>query len=153
MKWSHQNNTNHGQVIISNITCYDLAIDKNGDIYVSDDEKNEVRRWKKGEKQGIIVAGGNGQGNSLTQLFDSQELFVDQLGQIYVANSWNHRIIPWCKEDKQGTVGGGENGKGQGLNQLNFPRNLSFDRQGNLYVADQENNQIQNLNGLDRFDF
>ncbi|CAF0856315.1 unnamed protein product [Adineta steineri] len=37
-----------------------LGIDNNGDLYVSDWKKNEVRRWKQGEIEGTIVAGGNG---------------------------------------------------------------------------------------------
>ena len=40
-------------------------MDNNGDLYISDSEKNVVRRWKTGDKNVTIVAGGNGQGNNL----------------------------------------------------------------------------------------
>jgi sugar lactone lactonase YvrE len=60
--WSRQNRTNV-QTIISNIYCNGLAMDRNGDLYVSDCRKNEVRRWKIGNRNGRIVAGGNGKGN------------------------------------------------------------------------------------------
>ncbi|CAF4160311.1 unnamed protein product, partial [Adineta steineri] len=58
------------QILIQNIQCWGLAIDKNGFLYVSDWEKHEVRRWKMGEynNEGIIVAGGNGKGDQLHQL-------------------------------------------------------------------------------------
>ncbi|CAF4163309.1 unnamed protein product, partial [Adineta steineri] len=34
------------QILIHNIDCSGLAMDKHGFLYVSDGEKNEVRRWK-----------------------------------------------------------------------------------------------------------
>ncbi|CAF0987105.1 unnamed protein product [Adineta steineri] len=52
------------QILINNIDCVGLAIDKHGFLYVSDWYNNEVRRWKMGEynNKGIVVAGGNGKG-------------------------------------------------------------------------------------------
>ena len=44
-------NGREDQILISGITCYGLAMDKNGDLYVSDYKKHEVRRWKVGEKK------------------------------------------------------------------------------------------------------
>ncbi len=49
MRWSRQNQSNGG-TIISDIDCSRLTMDKNGSLYVSDRVKNEVRRWKRGEK-------------------------------------------------------------------------------------------------------
>ncbi|CAF5019352.1 unnamed protein product, partial [Rotaria sp. Silwood1] len=40
-------------------------------------------QWKEDATQGIIVAGGQGQGNSLTQLSFPQEVFVGRLGTVY----------------------------------------------------------------------
>jgi sugar lactone lactonase YvrE len=91
-------------------------------------------KWLKDAKEGIVVAGGNGPGNSLTQLSHPQAVTVDQLGQIYVVDQ-NNRVMRWCKGDREGTIVVGGNGKGQQPNQLDYPIGLSFDRQGNLYVA------------------
>ena len=44
IRWSNQNKTNQ-QIIISDIDCSRLTMDKNGFIYVSDRAKHEVRRW------------------------------------------------------------------------------------------------------------
>ena len=93
-------------------------------------------KWNKGAKEGIIVAGGQGQGNALTQLYYPNGLFVDTSGTIYVSDSWNHRVMRWPKGAQQGTVIVGGNGEGNAPNQLNCPDGLSFDRHGNLYVAD-----------------
>ncbi len=92
---------------------------------------------------GITIAGGNGKGNSLTQLSSPGGVIVDQLGQIYVADFGNDRIMRWCKGAKEGTIVVGGNGRGKQSNQLYGPFGLSFDRQENLYVADFENVRIE----------
>ncbi len=104
---------------------------------------NHVMKWIKGATKGIIAAGGNGYGNSLTQLFYPQGVVVNKLGQIYVADQRNDRIVRWNKGAKEGTIVVGGNGYGQQPNQLDNPRGLSFDRQGNLYVVDCENDRMQ----------
>ncbi|CAF4818244.1 unnamed protein product, partial [Rotaria sp. Silwood2] len=93
--------------------------------------------------EGIVVAGGHGEEDALTQLYYPNGLFVDTLGTIYVADSSNNRVMRWPKGAKQGTVIVGGNGKGEGANQFNYPRGLSFDRQGNLYVVDWGNHRVQ----------
>ncbi|CAF1219948.1 unnamed protein product [Rotaria sp. Silwood1] len=64
VRWSRRNGT-CGDTIISNIACWGLTMDENGSLYVNDDEKHEVRRYKIGDTQGTVVAGGNGKGNRL----------------------------------------------------------------------------------------
>ncbi|CAF4519964.1 unnamed protein product, partial [Rotaria magnacalcarata] len=78
-------------------------------------------KWNKGAKEGIVVAGGQGQGSALTQLYYSEGIFVDTLGTLYVADSWNHRVMSWTQGAKQGTVIVGGNGQGAGANQFNNP--------------------------------
>ncbi|CAF3381964.1 unnamed protein product, partial [Rotaria sp. Silwood2] len=99
-----------------------------------------------GAKQGIVVAGGQGQGNGLTQLYYPQGVVVDQLGTVYVADCGNDRIMRWPKEATQGSVIVGGNGKGEQSNQLNWPIGLSSDRHGNLYVIDCGNDRAPRLN-------
>ncbi|CAF5226652.1 unnamed protein product, partial [Rotaria magnacalcarata] len=97
-----------------------------------------------GAKEGIVVAGGQGEGDALTQLYYPLRLFVDTLGTLYVADSLNHRVMRWTQGDnKQGTVIAGGNGAGAGANQFNSPVGLSFDRHGNLYVTDYNNHRVQ----------
>ncbi|CAF5068524.1 unnamed protein product, partial [Rotaria sp. Silwood1] len=67
VRWPRRNGTS-GETIISNISCLGLAMDDNGSLYVTDVGKHEVRRYRKGESQGTVVAGGNGSGNRLDQL-------------------------------------------------------------------------------------
>ncbi|CAF2119222.1 unnamed protein product, partial [Rotaria magnacalcarata] len=78
-------------------------------------------------KEGIVVAGGQGQGNALTQLSYPQGLFVDTLGTLYVTDALNHRVMRWTRgEKKQGTVIVGGNGFGAGPNQFYYPVGLSY---------------------------
>jgi sugar lactone lactonase YvrE len=103
-------------------------------------------KWVEGAKQGIVVAGGQGEGNGLTQLSYSNGIVVDQLGTVYVADEGNHRIMRWVKGATQGSVVVGGNGRGGQSNQLNEPRGLSFDRHGNLYVAEYGGCRVQKFN-------
>jgi DNA-binding beta-propeller fold protein YncE len=106
-------------------------------------------KWLEDAKEGIVVAGGQGQGNSLSQLSYPAGVIVDHLGTVYVADFDNNRIMRWCKGATEGNIIVGRNGKGEELNQLNCPCDLSFDRQGNLYVTDQDNHRVQRFN-IDR---
>ncbi|CAF1615860.1 unnamed protein product [Didymodactylos carnosus] len=103
-------------------------------------------KWEEGGKEGTVVAGGRGNGNSLTQLSYPYGVVLDQLSTVYVADGWNHRIMRWPKGATQGSVLMGGNGTGGEANQLYYPRDLSFDRHGNLYVVDNSNDRVQRFN-------
>ena len=47
-----------GEILISQIDCHGLAMDKNGFLYVTDYKMNEVRRYQIGQSRGIVIAGG-----------------------------------------------------------------------------------------------
>jgi sugar lactone lactonase YvrE len=141
VRWSRQNGTN-GEAIISDIDCSRLTMDKNGDLYVSNYKKHEVRRWKMGEKQGTIVAGGNGEGNKLSQLNFPTFLFVDENYSVYVSDTSNHRVMKWMKDAKEGIVVAGGQGQGNSLMQFYYPLGMVVDHLGNVYVADSYNHRI-----------
>ncbi|CAM6005293.1 unnamed protein product [Sphagnum balticum] len=107
MRWSRRKNAN-GQIIISDIDCRGLTMDNNGYLYVSDYEKNEVRRWRIGDDRGTIVAGGNGAGDHLHQLNSPRYIFVDEDYSVYVSDFKNHRVMKWIKGAKEGIVVAGE---------------------------------------------
>ncbi|CAF1182395.1 unnamed protein product [Adineta ricciae] len=136
-------NTNQSEILIHNISCWRLTMDKFGFVYVSDREKHEVRRWKKGEKgEGTLVAGGNGKGDQLNQFNVPTSLFVDDKQSIYVSDLGNHRVMKWRKDAQEGIVVAGGNGKGENLNQLNCPEGIIVDHEGQIYVADIYNHRI-----------
>ncbi|CAF0913582.1 unnamed protein product [Adineta steineri] len=140
IQWFNQNQ----QILIHNIDCFGLAIDKHGFLYVSDTVKDEVRRWKIGEynSEGIVVAGGNGQGNQLNQLSYPRFVFVDEEQSVYVSDVNNHRVMKWRKDAKEGTIVAGGNGYGGNLNQLSSPKGVTVDALGRIYVADYGNYRV-----------
>ncbi|CAF4714798.1 unnamed protein product, partial [Rotaria socialis] len=68
VRWSRRSGTTQGEIVVDNIDCARLAMDEQRNLYVSDYEKHEVRRYQLGEKNGSLVAGGNGTGDGLNQL-------------------------------------------------------------------------------------
>ncbi|CAF4612768.1 unnamed protein product, partial [Rotaria sp. Silwood2] len=141
VRWPRQNGK-YGETIVSNIGCWGLAMDDDGFIYVADYDKHSVRRYRIGENQGTIVAGGNGQGNRLDQLNCPRYVFIDRDHSIYVSDYGNHRIMKWMKGAKQGIVVAGGQGQGNSLTQLSCPFGIVVDRLGTVYVADYGNHRI-----------
>ncbi|CAF1507727.1 unnamed protein product [Adineta steineri] len=140
IQWVNQNQ----QILIDNIHCHGLAMDKHGFLYVSNWKKDEVRRWKMGEfnNEGIVVAGGNGEGHKLNQLDYPTFIFVDEDQCIYVSDQNNHRVMKWKKGAKEGQIVAGGNGKGGNLNQLSSPQGVIVEKLGQIYVAEYWNHRI-----------
>ena len=142
LRWSRRQGTTQGEVIVDNIDCFGLAIDHQRYLYVSDAETDEVRRYTIGDKNGIVVAGGNGKGNQLDQLNIPTYLFVDEEQALYVSDFDNHRVMKWNKDADLGIVVAGERVKGSALTQLFYPQGLFVDTSGTIYVADAGNNRV-----------
>ncbi|CAF3714011.1 unnamed protein product [Rotaria sp. Silwood1] len=141
VRWPRQNGTS-GETIISNVGCFGLAMNDHEFLYVSDYDRHEVRRYRIGENQGIVVAGGNGQGNRLDQLSNPTFFFVDGEHSVFVTDWGNHRVIKWMPDAKQGIIVAGGQGQGNRANQLSYPGGVVVDQSGTVYVADQSNNRI-----------
>ncbi|CAF1264022.1 unnamed protein product, partial [Rotaria sordida] len=142
VRWSRRSGTTQGEILIDNIWCYGLAMDDQRYLYISDDEKHEVRRYQIGDKNGTLVAGGNGKGASLNQLNFPTYLFVDQQQTVYVTDTGYHRVMKWNKGAKEGIVVAGGQGKGNALTQLADPQGLFVDTLGTIYVADSMNDRV-----------
>ncbi|CAF1062381.1 unnamed protein product [Rotaria sp. Silwood1] len=142
VRWSPRNGTTQGEILIDNIDCHGLFMDDQRYLYVSDYIKHEVRRYKIGDKNGIIVAGGNGKGAALNQLNSPTYAFVDQQQNVYVSDTHNHRVTKWNKGAKEGIVVAGGQGEGNALTQLSHSNGLFIDTLGNVYVADSWNNRV-----------
>ena len=56
-------------------------------------------------QNGVTVAGGNGDGNAVNQLYRPFGLDIDDNNQsIVIADKWNHRIIEWKMGASHGRV-------------------------------------------------
>ncbi|CAF1312468.1 unnamed protein product, partial [Rotaria sp. Silwood1] len=141
VRWPRRNGT-CGETITSTISCVGLTMDDNGFFYVGDIGKHEVRRYKIGNTQETIVAGGNGRGSRLDQLSDPRYVFVDREHSVYVSDLRNNRVMKWEEGATQGIIVVGGQGKGNSLTHLNGPQGVVVDQLGTVYVADSWNNRI-----------
>jgi sugar lactone lactonase YvrE len=141
VRWPLQNGTS-GETIISNISCCGSTMDESGSLYLTDVGKDQVRRYRRGESEGTVVAGGNGRGNRLDQLSIPQYVFVDRDHSVYVSDWGNHRVMKWVEGAKQGIVVAGGQGQGNRRTQLSYPSGVVVDQVGTVYVAEEGNHRI-----------
>jgi archaellum component FlaF (FlaF/FlaG flagellin family) len=120
-----------------------VFVGANGNVYATNYKNDRVQMWVPGTLSGIIVAGGNGDGNAANQFYNPQGIFVDASGNIFVADAGNNRIQKWAPGATSGVTVAGGNGPGSAANQLVNPVGVFVDPNGNIYVADQLNNRIQ----------
>ena len=142
VRWYRQSGTIKGETIIDNIACGGLTINDQSDLYVTNTEKHEVRRYRMGEKRGFVVAGGKGKGVGLNQLNVPGYVCVDKNHTVYVSDWGNHRVMKWNKGDKEGAVVAGGLGEGDNLTQLSHPHGVLVDAVGAVYVADCWNHRV-----------
>ena len=64
IRWIFQEGTRQ-EAILDDIDCTQLAHADQRYLYVSSGQKNEVRLYRLGDRQGAVVAGGHGQGTRL----------------------------------------------------------------------------------------
>ncbi|CAF4527124.1 unnamed protein product, partial [Rotaria socialis] len=142
VRWSRRSDTTQGEILIDNIACFGLAMDEQKNLYVSDIGKHEVRQYQLGDKNGTLVAGGNGQGVELNKLNYPHYLVVDRQQTVYVSDNNNHRVMKWNKGAKEGIVIAGGQRTGSALTQLYYPNGIFVDTLGTLYVVDSLNNRV-----------
>ncbi|CAF1108777.1 unnamed protein product [Adineta steineri] len=111
-------------------------------IYISDSANHRIIKWIKGAKEGIVIAGGNGQGNGTHQLAFPRGIALHSNGDIFIADTSNHRIVRWTQQAKSGTIiidGDQQNSR----QLLSEPFDLIFDQHyRNLYVTDWTNSRL-----------
>lgn len=143
MRWPLGHSKTIGEVIISDIDCWGITMDNQGELYVTDVGKHEVRKYTKSiGNTSSVVAGGHGKGEGLHQLHRPYFVAVDNQGGVYVSDCWNHRIVKWPQKARQGSVVIGGQTSGVKNTQLSYPRKIFLDTKGTLYVAEQQNHRI-----------
>ncbi|CAF3404332.1 unnamed protein product [Rotaria socialis] len=150
VRWSRRNGTTQGEILVDKISCSGLAMDAHRYLYVSDVEKHEVRRYQLDEKNSTIVAGGNGQGDGVSQLNVPKYLVVARDQSVYVSDNWNHRVMKWMEGAKEGIVVAGGQGRGNALTQLSHPNGIFVDTLGTLFVADSSNHRVMRWTQRDK---
>jgi sugar lactone lactonase YvrE len=131
-----------------------VAVDREGNLYISDEENYRIRKVDKG---GIITTiagtgegGYSGDGGSATsaQLTDPGGLAFDDRGNLYVADYTSVRKI-----DPSGTIAtvagtgrAGFSGDGGPATEAKLTAyDVAFDSEGNMYIADSDDQRIRKV--------
>jgi len=134
---------------------YGVAVDGSGNLYVSDQGNNTIRKIASG---GVVTtlagtAGHRGSADgtgAAAQFFTPAGVAVDGNSNVYVADNANDTIrkitpagVVTTLAGTPGTAGSAD-GSG-GAAQFNGPVGVASDLSGNLYIADQGNNEIRTV--------
>ncbi len=124
----------------------DVAVDREGDIYVADRENNRIQKF---DSNGSFLKkwGSRGKGNG--QFLFPQSIAVDNSGNIYVSDSSNHRVQKFNSNGDFLKMWGGKPSSEEGL--FNNPTGIGIDDNGDIYVADSGNHRIQKFDSNEVF--
>lgn len=123
----------------------DVAIDRNGFIYVSEDGGNDRISKFAPDHRYLFSFGGPGSGAAALERPQSLEIAPD--GTLWVADACHHRI---CRFDADGKFLGAFGKLGSGPGELNFPYNAAFLSDGTLVVCEFGNQRIQRFDAQGR---
>lgn len=143
IRWPRRNDTRK-KTIISNYYCSGLAMDNDSYLYISNNMKHEVRRWRVGDTigEGELVAGGHGKGNNLNQVDGPSYIYVDRDHSVYISDVYNRRVMKWMKGATEGIIVADDQDRGDSLTPLISPRGVIIDEFGNVYVVDTANHRV-----------
>ncbi|CAF1134185.1 unnamed protein product [Adineta steineri] len=102
--------------------------------------ESKFNKWK---QNAITVAGGNGEGQKLSQLNSPRGVFIDEKKNIFIVDHINHRIVEWKCNAKEGQIVAGGNKQGNRMDQLDWPIYVIVDQQNHsLIVVDFGNRRV-----------
>lgn len=139
-----------------------VAVDKTGNIFISDYFNNRIRKVDASTKVITTIAGtgtggytGDGGLATSAQINGPAGIVVDQSGNIFFADNNNSvirridgttKVITTYAGSLLGSGGySGDNGPATSAG-LNYPEAIALDRSGNLYIADEYNYAIRKVN-------
>ena len=132
-----------------------VTVDAQGNVYVADDNNNQIRKISATDGTVSTLAGSDSTGlkNGLdtgAYFFSPSGVAADAQGNVYVADAGNNVIRMVTPAGQTTTIAGyinPGNANGQALTAATFnnPSGLALDASGNIYVADMLNNLIRKI--------
>ncbi|CAF4252669.1 unnamed protein product, partial [Rotaria sp. Silwood2] len=111
----------------------DLAIDKNGTMFICDYGNSRVIRWPRGASNG----------ETFISNISCAGLMIQSNQFLYVTDFREHRVTRWhIGTNRIGEIVAGGHGQGSDFNQLNEPYYSFIDKDRSVFVADHLNNRI-----------
>jgi DNA-binding beta-propeller fold protein YncE len=117
-----------------------IAVDRQGNVYVSDEWLNQIsvfdpdgkflKKWSTLERE-------DGQPHA------ASNIAMDADDNLYVTDGRSHEVRKFTREGKFLTKWGRY---GTGNGEFNGPWGVTIDREGNVYVADHRNHRVQKFN-------
>ncbi|MZH41380.1 MAG: hypothetical protein F3740_06195 [Nitrospinae bacterium] len=130
-------------------TISDIAVDKEGNVYVSDSSNRSIRKVS---KDGIIRRVVDETMVSMGEEFHPNSVLVDNNGSIYFSDSGSSRIVKKNPEGKFEIIGGSGEFKDSGDGGLALsagirsPGGLVLGSDGAIYIAEEQTARIRKIN-------
>jgi DNA-binding beta-propeller fold protein YncE len=135
----------YGDAPENTVWPFGVAVDKNGDVYVTDEWKGTVSVF---DGHGKFIRKWGTQGSGPGELKGPAGIVCEANGNVIVVDSGNNRLQVFTREGKW--VGQfGKAGSGEG--EFNKPWGITIDGDGNIYVADWKNHRVQKLSSQGKF--
>ncbi|CAF4473262.1 unnamed protein product, partial [Rotaria sp. Silwood2] len=122
-----------------------IVLGPNGQSFFVSDFLNHkvIQYFLNGVTAPVVVAGGNGQGNTPAQLNLPRGIFFDSASNsLIIANSGSNNVIRWVLGQNIGTIIGNGVQVGNAVQILANPTGVALDSAGNLYVSNTLNDRI-----------
>ena len=122
-----------------------VRLPDSGTLYIADTYNHRIMQYLSNASSGTVVAGGNGQGNGITQLnLPFCFTFDPSSNSFLISNYGAHTVVQWVLGATSWTLIAGVTGSsGSTSMRLSSPLSVTLDYMNNIYVADSGNHRIQ----------